>query len=114
MIQYAALLLILIGIYGLLVERNLIKILIALNVMEAGINLFIISIGYVKGGIAPILTALYPNNGLHFVDPLPQALVLTAIVIGVGVTGVGLSFARKFYQQHGTYDLTEWEVKKHD
>jgi multicomponent Na+:H+ antiporter subunit C len=114
MIQYTALLLVLIGLYGLLTDRNIIKILVAVNVMELGINLFIISIGYVEGGIAPILTAVNSNNGLSFVDPLPQALVLTAIVIGVGITGVGLSFARKIHQQYGTYDLTEWEVKKHD
>lgn len=114
MIQYASLVLILIGIYGLLIEKNLIKILVALNIMEVGVNLFIISIGYVEGGVAPILSSVNESNSLLFVDPLPQALVLTAIVIGVGITGVGLSFARKFYQKYGTYDLTDWEVQQND
>jgi multicomponent Na+:H+ antiporter subunit C len=106
MIQLAAIALILIGIYGLLIDRNIIKILVFLNIMDLGINLFIVSIGYVNGGIAPIITQGY-NSATTFVDPLPQALVLTSIVIGMGITGLGLAFAKKFYAKHGTYNLDE-------
>lgn len=109
MIGIVALILILVGFYGLLTNRHIIKMLVAVNVIEIGINLFIISIGYGENRLAPILTAVNPSAGLGFVDPLPQALVLTAIVIGVGTTALGLAIARSIYSKYGTYDLTELE-----
>ncbi|OPL07866.1 MAG: cation:proton antiporter [delta proteobacterium ML8_F1] len=107
MIQYAGIMLILIGIYGLLTQSNIIKIIVSLNIFELGLNVFIISVGFVREGIAPILTSVNNHNGLVFVDPLPQALVLTAIVIGLGTTALGLAFARSIYRQHGTLNLDE-------
>lgn len=111
MIQYASILLMLIGVYGLLTQKNIIKLIVALNVFEIGLNVFIISVGYIKDGIAPIFTSLNNNSGLNFVDPLPHALVLTAIVIGVGTTALGLVFARKMYKKYNTYDLDEMGVR---
>ncbi len=105
MLQYAAIILIMLGLYGLLTQRNVIKIIVSLNIVEIGLNIFIISIGFVHSGIAPIFTSQNSDNGLIFVDPLPQALVLTAIVIGVGTTALGLALAKKIYNQHGTFDL---------
>lgn len=105
MLQYAAIILIMLGLYGLLTQRNVIKIIVSLNILEIGLNIFIISIGFVEGGIAPIFTSQNNTNALVFVDPLPQALVLTAIVIGVGTTALGLALAKKIYNQHGTFDL---------
>ena len=107
MLQYVAVILIMLGLYGLLTQRNVIKIIISLNVMEIGLNIFIISVGYVTGGVAPIFTSDYATNAVVFVDPLPQALVLTAIVIGVGTTALGLSLAKNIYNQYGTFDLDE-------
>ncbi len=109
MISLLSLVLILIGFYGLLTNRHVLKMLVAVNVVEIGINMFIISIGYGDGRLAPILTKVYPSTFLDFVDPLPQALVLTAIVIGVGTTALGLAVARKIYDIYGTYDLTKLE-----
>jgi multicomponent Na+:H+ antiporter subunit C len=97
----------LIGIYGLLIEKNVIRIMIALNVFELGLNIFIISVGFVTGGVAPILTSVNSHSGLLFVDPLPQALVLTAIVIGLGTTALGLAIARRIYLTYGTLNLDE-------
>jgi len=104
-------LLILIGIYGLLTNRHVLKLIVAINILEVGVNLFIIAVGYSHGVIAPIMTK---NNVdmTNFADPLPQSLVLTAIVIGVGTTAIMLAVARKLYQQYGTYDLTEMEGSK--
>ncbi|MBN2258916.1 MAG: cation:proton antiporter subunit C [Clostridiales bacterium] len=107
MIQYAGIILMLIGIYGLLTDKNVIKIIVSLNVFELGLNVFIISVGFVKDGVAPILTSVNNHSGLIFVDPLPQALVLTAIVIGLGTTALGLAFARRIYMKYGTLDLEE-------
>lgn len=111
MIQYVAIILILIGVYGLLSQKNIIKLLISLNIFEIGLNIFIISVGYVKGGLAPILTVNNNSSTLSFVDPLPQALVLTAIVIGFGTTALGLAFARKMYQKYNTFELDEMGVR---
>ena len=96
-----------VGLYGLLTQRNVIKIIISLNVLEIGLNIFIISIGYVQDGVAPIFTGVYSTPSVGFVDPLPQALVLTAIVIGVGTTALGLALAKNIYNKYGTYDLDE-------
>lgn len=107
MIRLASLLLILIGLYGVFSTRNVIKILIGINIMELGVNIFIISVGFVSGGIAPILTSGSFSSALKFVDPLAQALVLTSIVIGLGVTALGLVFARNIHSKYGSYDLNK-------
>ncbi len=112
MLQYAAIFLIMLGLYGLLTQRNIIKIILSLNILEIGLNVFIISIGFVIGtngeiGIAPILTSTNNSSALLFVDPLPQALVLTAIVIGVGTTALGLALAKNIYAKYGTFNIDE-------
>jgi len=107
MIQYFAIGLILVGIYGLLTQRNAIKIVIALNIFEIGLNVFIVSIGFVKDGLAPIMTSGANTSSLMYVDPLPHALVLTSIVIGVGITAFALALAKKMHNKYGTYDLDE-------
>ncbi len=107
MIQYVSIVLMLIGIYGLLIDRNIIKIIVALNIFEVGLNIFIVSVGFVSGGVAPILTSVNSNSALIYVDPLPQALVLTSIVIGLGTTALALAIARKMYNAYNSLDLDE-------
>lgn len=109
MIQYISIVLMLVGIYGLITQRNVIKLIVSLNIFEIGLNVFIVSIGYVKDGIAPILTSYSSSSSLLYVDPLPHALVLTAIVIGVGITALALAFAKKMHEKYGTYELDEME-----
>ncbi|MBA4347303.1 MAG: cation:proton antiporter [Clostridiales bacterium] len=111
MIQYFSIVLLLIGIYGLLTQKHTIRLVAALNIFEIGLNVFIISVGYVRGGIAPILTSQANTSALLYVDPLPQALVLTSIVIGVGITALALALARRMYKTYGTYNLDEMEGK---
>ena len=107
MLQYAAIVLIVLGLYGLLTQRTIIKIIISLNILEIGLNMFIVSVGFVTDGIAPIYTSVNNSSSLLFVDPLPQALVLTAIVIGVGTTALGLALAKNIYQKYGTFEIDE-------
>ena len=99
----------LVGLYGVMVKRNLIKIVISLIIMESAVNVFIVMIGYRKGGIAPILNKTMEARTFveRSVDPLPQALVLTAIVIGLGVTAMTVAIAMKLYEKYGTYDIKE-------
>jgi len=96
--------LVLIGIYIVLVKHNLIKVIIGLSILDTGVNLFLISVGYIAKGTAPIFSmpAIKAEN---MVDPVPQALVLTAIVIGVAVLAIALSLAIKLYQHYGTLNL---------
>ena len=96
--------LIFIGLYIILVKRNLIKVIIGLSILDTGVNLFLISIGYINKGTAPIFSRLDMETS-KMVDPVPQALVLTAIVIGVAVLALALSLAIRLYQHYGTLDL---------
>lgn len=105
MIYYVgALGLIIIGLYIVLTKRNLIKIIIGLDLFETGIFLLLICTGYVRGGTAPIFSKPGLESSL-MVDPVPQALVLTAIVIGVATLALALSLAIRLYDHYGTLDM---------
>ncbi len=95
--------LIAIGIYGLLTQRNLIRMVIGLNIADLGVNLFLVTVGYVDGGIAPIFTAGSLSTAM-MVDPVPQAMVLTAIVIGFGVTALALTLIMRIHAAQTTVD----------
>ena len=90
----ASFFLIVLGFYTIITKYNLIKTVIGLGIADYGVNLLIISIGY-NGGTA------------HFVDPIPQALTLTSIVIGACVTAMSLALVIKLEEQYGTIDTRE-------
>lgn len=92
-----------VGIYCLLVKKNIIKKIIGFGIMEYAINLFFILLGYRRGAEAPILEKA--NVITNFVDPLPQALILTSIVIGLGVTALMVAIAVRIYEKYGTFDI---------
>lgn len=94
-----------IGLYGVLVKRNLIKIIIGITIMEYAVFLFFALIGYREDATAPIITRGLKN--MLFVDPIPQALVLTAIVIGLGTTALAVAIAVRIYEKYGTFDIRE-------
>jgi multicomponent Na+:H+ antiporter subunit C len=96
--------LVFIGIYIILVKRNLIKVIIGLSILDTGVNLFLISVGYISKGTAPIFSKI-DMKITSMVDPVPQALVLTAIVIGVAVLALALSLAIRLYHHYGTLNL---------
>ncbi|MEA3239547.1 MAG: sodium:proton antiporter [Candidatus Bipolaricaulota bacterium] len=95
--------LIMIGLFTMLSKRNLIKIIIGLTLLDTGVNLLLIAIGYIHNRTAPIITKAYTNPS-KMVDPIPQALVLTAIVIGLGVTALALALAIRVYGHYKTLD----------
>lgn len=99
------LVLFLIGFYALVTHRNLIKKVIGFGIMEYAVNLLFILIGYTANGQAPILSRDVTID--TFVDPLPQALVLTSIVIGLGVTAFMVGLCIRIYQRYGTFDIAE-------
>ena len=93
------------GLYCALRKRNIIKIIIGIAIMEYALNLFLILIGYRIHGRAPILSQ--DQVILNMVDPLPQAMVLTTIVIGLALVFILVSLAIRIYEKYGTFDITK-------
>lgn len=108
------------GVYCLVVKRHMVKKIIGLVTLEYGINLFFILLGYRKNAVqplkavAPILQNTVSKDPVKYsefltysVDPLPQALVLTSIVIGLGTLALMAALAIKLYEKYGTFDISE-------
>ena len=100
-----ALALVALGIAGMVLARHLFRTILALGLVEAGANLLLILAGYRAGGVAPIL--IPETLGRPMMDPVPQALVLTAIVIGVGVQALALALALRVHRAYGTLEVAE-------
>jgi len=104
-VYWLCFILFLVGLYGVITKRNLIKIAISLSIMEFSTFLFFALIGFKEGGVAPIVDPADPVK--TYVDPLPQALVLTAIVIGLATTAMLMSVIIRLYRKYGTFDIRE-------
>jgi len=109
-------LLFVIGLYCAVTKKNMVKIVIGIIVMEYAVNLFLIMLGYRLGGVAPIIDKGQLESGTgqiaasfinSSVDPLPQALVLTAIVISLGSLALMISICIRTYEKYGTFDITQ-------
>jgi multisubunit Na+/H+ antiporter MnhC subunit len=93
------------GLYAVAMKDNLIKKLLGLGIMTNGIHVFLIALGYRAGGLMPIMQDLdFQRFSMSAVDPLPQALVLTSIVINLSILAVGLSITILLYRRFGTLD----------
>lgn len=99
--------LILIGLAGILLHRNILRLIIGFSLMDSGVAIVLVASGYVTGGTAPIIDADLPaaDAVARVVDPVPSALTVTAIVIGLSVTAVMLAYAIRLYRTHGTLDI---------
>lgn len=106
--------LIVIGLWGMLSNRNIIKMIIGFSIIDTGIHLIIVSVGYIKGRTAPILDAAVDKaDAVNLVvDPIPSALVLTAIVIGLAVTALMLVYAVQLYKHKNSLDISDFEELK--
>jgi multisubunit Na+/H+ antiporter MnhC subunit len=107
-------LLILIGAYGALTNHNLLRMIIAFTIADSGVNLVIVAVGYMRGRTAPIIDgAVSAADAVQrIIDPVPQALVLTAIVIGVGVTALMLAYAYRLYAHKRSLDIRDFTELK--
>ena len=94
--------LLMIGFYAVVAKVNLVKKLIGLSVFQAAVFLLFISAGKVDGGTAPIV--LGGDWDAVFSNPLPQVLILTAIVVGVATTAVGLALVVRIHEAYGTVE----------
>ncbi len=104
-VYFLCLVLFSIGLYCILRKRNLIKIIIGIAIVEYAVNLFFVLVGYKMNGRSPIHSQ--DQLVLDMVDPLPQALVLTAIVIGLAVTALIAAIAIRVYEKYKTFDITK-------
>jgi len=107
MIYALCFLLILVGLYGVVVSRQTLRVVISLLIMEHGVHLLFVLIGYRTGGEPPIMDfGIAPEYfASQSVDPLVQALVLTSIVIGLGVLALMVAMCVRLYERYGTFDL---------
>jgi len=107
-----AFLILIIGLYAIVAKRNLIKVIVGLLMMDYAANLFLVLVGYRSQGhgeapVAPILVGgveKVTDMVAKSVDPLPQALILTSIVIGLSVTALVVALAIRLYEKYGTFD----------
>ena len=94
-------LLLCVGLYMMIANPHLVKKIIGLNLFQTAIFLLFIASAYVEGGAIPIVPSGGPEGGT-FVSPLPHVIVLTAIVVGVSLTAVGLALCIRIYDEYGT------------
>jgi len=95
----------LVGTYGVIVKRDLVKIILSMGIQGYAVNLMIVLFGYRNGAIYPILAK--GKDPVMMVDPLPQALVLTSIVIELGTTALIVALAIKIFENYHTFDITK-------
>ena len=104
--EAVAMLLFVIGFTNLLLQKNLIKKIIGLNIMDSAVYLFLAEKGYIEGRTVPIVV-----NGVQdveaYINPIPSGLVLTGIVVSVSVTALMLSLTIRLYRRYHTLDLDE-------
>ncbi len=103
--------LIIIGLYAVLFKRNLIKMIIGITLIESGVNLYLITLSFREGSVAPIYTADTTANTVMSL-PVPQALTLTSIVIGVAVLALMLSLVIHIFRHYKTLDVRK--IKEED
>lgn len=106
--------LMLIGLWGIFSHRNILRIIIGISLLDTGIHIVMVAIGYVARGTAPIIDKALPLDEAvqRAVDPVPSALVVTAIVIGLAVTAVMLAYAIRLYQAKGTLSIDAFTESK--
>lgn len=103
--EVVSIILFFIGVFGLVARRNIIKSIISIVIMEVAVILFFLTINFTPDSVPPIGTEAVTQ----FADPLPQAIMITAIIIGVGTTAVALTL---FITLHHRYGTTNWEKAK--
>ena len=105
-ITVSSMLLFTIGLYGIFTQKNLVKVLISFDIMESALFLFFIGLHYNFGLVAPIVDGS-DKTFTNMVDPVPQAMILTTIVIGLAVLALGLSFGIEYFRLTGINDISK-------
>ena len=101
-----------VGLFGLLTQKHLIKIFMSIAIMESSLFLLFIGLMYEKSFLAPIL-AKGGSGFSNMNDPIPHAMILTAIVIGMAVLALGISFSIEYYKLTGRTGIDEMTELRH-
>ena len=109
---WICIILMMVGFYGVIAKTNLVKKALSLSVFQTGILVFYISIGKVEGGTAPVLDKTVDNPA--YSNPLPHALMLTAIVVGVATLAVAMAIIINIRERYGTIDEQDLEQLEHE
>ena len=104
--------LMMIGLYGIIIKRNIMKKIIWLSILQTAVILFFVSIGAKRDATIPIIDHAHDSgrtavSAVHFINPLPHVLMLTAIVVAVATLGVALSLIIKIYREYNTLEEDE-------
>ena len=97
---WVVIVLMMMGFYIVIAHDNLIKKLIGLNIFQVSVFILYISLGYLKGGTAPIYSEAYTA----YASPLPHVLILTAIVVGIATTALGLALVVRIHKAYGSIE----------
>jgi multicomponent Na+:H+ antiporter subunit C len=104
---WAVVFLMMVGFYTLIARGNLVKKLIGLTIFQTSVFILYISMGKITGGTAPILVSGEAGEGVVYSNPIPHVLILTAIVVGVATTALGLSLVVRIKEAYGTIEEDE-------
>ncbi len=103
-VYFMTVLLLVIGLYGVLGKRNLIKKLIGLNILQTAIFLFFIEGATKRGATVPVIDPQLGTDPAKYINPLPHVLILTGIVVAVSITGLALAFMISIYHTYRSLD----------
>jgi len=98
-----------IGLVGVLSRKNLFKIFLSLSIVESSLFLFFIGSHFEVGKVAPIVADGISTFDAHMVDPVPQAMILTTIVIGIAVLALALSYVVNYYRLSGHINIDQMD-----
>jgi multicomponent Na+:H+ antiporter subunit C len=103
----------LVGIYCVVSKKNLVKIVVGLTISEIAVNLFLVTLGYNRpadgrASVAPIADVVPGTiRSLDMVDPVPQALVVTSVMVSLATLILAVALCIRLYDRYQTYDITE-------
>ena len=100
------LILLFLGLYGMIVSNNYMKKMMAMNVMQVAVIFFYLCFAHKDGGMIPILNGITTDPNAY-INPLPHALMLTAIVVSLGTTGVALALLMRIKEAYGSVEEDE-------
>ncbi len=96
-----------IGFTMLVFSKNILKKIMGLNIMDTGVYLFLASMGYIEDKLSPIVPSAGEVNPTDYINPIPQGLVLTGIVVSVSVSALMLALTVRLYKNYRTLNLDE-------
>ena len=103
-----------VGIYGLLVKKNIIKLIMSMMIASYAVHIFLIASGYRWHGRTPVMELNHNMDTLSMVDPLPQTLVLISIILGAAFISLLCVVAIRLFQKFGTFDITKMKEEIKD